>query len=120
MSNITFDSTELVNSTYAPRYIRHESAPDRILTLLELAREGGAIFVTEKYGIKTILVAGTLKAANQSALETAIDNFKELFSRKERDLDIGWAGNTRRYVATCKRHIFNRDYFNLNFVNNLL
>lgn len=116
MGSIKFDNVELVNSTYKPKYIRHESIPSRILALFELAREDGAVLISEKYGIKRIIITGNLKATTQSALETAIDNFKELFSRLEKNLDIDWAGDTRRYVATCVNHNFNRDYFHLTFV----
>ena len=116
MSSIIFDSVELVNSTYAPQYIKHESAPERDLSIMDLAREGGAILISEKYGKKYITVIGSLKAASQSALETAIDSFKELFSRVEKNLDISWGGGTRRYVATCQEHTFERSHLNITFV----
>jgi hypothetical protein len=116
MSSIKFDSVELVNSTYIPRFIRHESAPLRDLSLLELAREDGAILVSERYGMKIITIKGKLTASTQAALETAIDSFKELFSGVGKNLDIEWEGSTRRYVATCQKHIFNRDFFHLLFV----
>lgn len=116
MASITFDSTELVNSTYIPRFIKHESAPIRELHLLDLAKEDGTILVSEKYGVKHIVIIGKLTAASRSALDTAIDSFKELFSRKEKDLDIEWEAGTRRYVATCIRHNFDRDHFHNLFV----
>ena len=116
MASIKFDGTELVNSTYIPRYARHESAPLRDLSVLELAREDGAILVSERYGMKIITIKGKLTAATQSALETAIDSFKLLFSGVGKNLDIEWEGSTRRYVATCRKHIFNRDFFHLLFV----
>lgn len=118
MASIKFDSTEICNSTYIPRYVKHESAPLRELSLMELAREGGAILVSEKYGVKHIIISGKLTAASRSALDTAIDSFKELFSRKEKNLDIEYegSGNTRRYVATCIRHDFDRDYYHDLFV----
>ena len=114
--NVLFDNVELVTSSYAPKYVKHESTSLRNVALLELAREDGAVLISEKYGVKYITIVGSLKASSQSALETAIDNFKELFSRLEKDLDISWAGSTRRYVVTCVRHTFNRDYLNINFV----
>lgn len=113
---IQYDSTEILNTTYIPRFVKHESAPNREVSLLDLAREDGSVLVAEKYGVKRIILRGHLTAATESALETAIDNFKELFSRKEKDLDISWAGGTRRYVATCLRHEFDRDHFHLLFV----
>ena len=116
MPSIQFDGTEIVSTTYVPRYIKHESAPDRMLDIVGLAKEDGAVLISEKYNTKRIVVAGNIKANTQTALETAIDTFKELFSRNEKNLDIGWAGGTRRYVATCERHDFDRDYMHIGFV----
>ena len=116
MSTVKFDDVEIVADAYSPKSVKHESAPKRDLTLLDLARAGGSVFITEKYGIKTIVITGSLKAATSSALETAIDNFKELFSRVQKNLDIGFAGGTRRYVATCVFHNFNREHFNIDFI----
>ena len=115
MPSVTYDGVQIVNTTYVPRFVRHESAPSRDLSLLALAREDGSILVAEKYGTKSILIAGNIKASSQTNLETAIDVFKELFSRKAKDLNISWAGGTRTYEATCVNHIFNRDYMHINF-----
>lgn len=116
MASVKFDNTEILNTTYIPRYVKHESATDRILNILNLARENGDILISERYGIKRILLIGILTAATKSALETAIDSFKELFSHKEKNLDIEWEAGTRRYVATCGKHDFDRDHFNNLFV----
>ena len=114
--SIKFDGVEILTTTYIPRYVKHESAPERELTLLNLAREDGSVLVTEKYGTKTITLIGYLVGSSKSDLETKIDSFKELFSRKEKNLDIDWEAGTRRYVATCIRHNFDRDHFHLLFV----
>ena len=116
MASIKFDGTEILNTTYIPRFVKHESAPERDLSLVDLAGEDGSVLVAEKYGIKRIVLRGYLTATTQALLETAIDNFKELFSRKEKNLDISWEAGTRRYVATCVSHEFDRDHFHLLFV----
>ena len=115
-NSIKFDSQEILSTTYIPRFIKHESAPERELNILNLARDDGGVMVSERRGIKKIQVQGILTAATEALLETAIDNFKELFDRKEKNLDISWAGATRRYVATCSEHSFDRDHFHLLFV----
>ncbi|MHA1225118.1 MAG: choice-of-anchor R domain-containing protein [Candidatus Hodarchaeales archaeon] len=115
MPSVTFDGTEIVNTTYVPRFVKHESMPERALTLLELAREDGAVLVAEKYRTKRIIIAGNIKASSQSSLESSIDDFKELFSRVNKDLVISWAGGSRTYKATCIKHNFNRDYMHLLF-----
>ena len=110
---ITFDSVDITTAPYVPRFIKHETVPERILSLMSLAREDGSVIIAEKYGVKHILLQGIIYGSTQSDLETKIDIFKELFSREAKDLDISWEAGTRRYVATCVSHKFNRDYFNI-------
>jgi hypothetical protein len=114
--SIQFDSTELRNTTYIPRFVKHESATERDLNILNLARDDGGVLVNDRRGVKRITLQGILTATSESGLETAIDTFKELFSRVAKNLDISWAGSTRRYVATCQFHNFDRDFFHLLFV----
>jgi hypothetical protein len=116
MASIQFDGTELLTSAYMPQFLKHESAPDRQLMSLALARDDGEVLIAERYGRKTITLKGTLKASTQADLDTAIDAFKELLSRPEKNLDISWEAGTRRYVATCSRHEFDRDHYHTNAV----
>lgn len=116
-ASIKFDTTEIVNTTYIPRFIKHESATERFLNTLELAREDGSILISDKRGKKIIALQGILTGATEALLETAIDTFKELFARQEKNLDISWEGTgTRRYVASCIEHTFDRDHFHQLFV----
>jgi len=116
MSSVKFDNQELVGTTYIPRFVKHESATDRELNIQPLARDDGSVFISDRRGTKVILVQGILTAATEALLDAAIDSFKEIFARQEKNLDIEWAGGTRRYVATCKNHNFDRDHFNLLYV----
>ena len=115
-NSIQFDSTEILTSAYIPQYVKHESAPERELTAVSIARQDGHILVADRRGVKVITLRGTLVAASQDALDAAIDTFKELFSRQEKNLDISWNASTRRYVATCTNHTFDRDHYNTNAV----
>lgn len=96
--------------------MKHETTPERLLTTLPLARQDGEVLIADKRGRKIIQLKGTLIAANQSALDTAIDAFNELMSRQEKNLDITWEGGTRRFVATCINHSYDRDHYNTNAV----
>lgn len=116
MSSIKFDSTELVNTTYVPRFVKHESSPERENILLPITRQNGSVRVSSRYATKTITLQGILTGTTQANLEANIDAFKELFSRVDKNLDIDWNGATRRYVATCVKHEFDRDHFHLLFV----
>lgn len=117
MSSIQFDGEDIldVSGGIIPRYIKHESAPDRTLQTLPLAREDGEVLIYEKYGKKVIKMAGILQAASQDDLEDLIDTFKELTSRPEKTLSVDWAGGTLEYIATCSSFVVDRDHFHLNF-----
>lgn len=115
MGSITFDSTEILNTTYAPRFVKHESVPDRELASVPLAREDGESFIGERYGKKIVQLSGIITGTSQADLESKVDGFKELFARTEKNLDIDWNGSTRRYVATCTAHKFDRDHYHLLF-----
>ena len=116
MASVKFNTTEILDTTHIPRFIKHESIPDRDIVVMPLARDDGDIFIAERYGQKRIVLQGILTATSMSNLETAVDTFKDLFRGVQKNLDISWAGGTRRYVATCVRHDFDRDHFNLLFV----
>lgn len=116
MASIKFDNVELVDSTHITRYAKHESSPERDINLLQIADDNGSAIVSIRYGAKTINLAGILTAASPALLEAEIDTFKEVFSRENKYLDIDWSGGTRRYVATCQKHEFDRDHFHLLFV----
>jgi len=116
MPSVTFDSTEIVSTTYIPKFVKHESVATRELALLGLTAQDGAVLISEKYGVKRIFLSGHIKASSSANVETAIDVFTELFSRKEKNLDISWAGSTRRYVASCVSHNFDREASHISFV----
>lgn len=110
--SIQYDSTELLGATYIPRYVHHESSPDRIINSIKLARQDGEVIIDDTMAIKYIDIVGVLVGTSASDLETKIDAFKELIARKDKNLDISWAGGTRRYVCRSVEHKFNRDFFN--------
>lgn len=114
-SSIKFDSTDIVGTTYVPRFVKHESVADRILSTLGLARDDGEVFVSDRRGVKKVQLQGIITGTTQANLEAQIDTMTELFSRTEKNLDVDWNGSTRRYVATCTKHEFDRDHFHLLF-----
>jgi len=114
-TTVTFDSVSLQNINKVVKSARHDSAPNREIEILPLARNEGGVFVSEHYQSKAIRISGMIKASNQANLETEIDSFKELLSRKNKNLDISYAGGTRRYVAYSRSVNIDRDFFHLNF-----
>lgn len=111
--SIQYDSTELQNATYVPRYIKHETSPERLVNSLKLARQDGEVIINDTMAVKYIDISGVLIGTSRSDLETKIDAFKELIARKDKNLDISWAGGTRRYVCRSINHEFSRDFFHI-------
>ncbi len=112
-ASIKFDSTELANSTYTPRRVNHESSPNREIVTLPITRQDGSVKISSRYSEKIITIEGVITGTSAADLESKIDTMKELLSRQDKNLDIDWNGATRRYVATCQKHNFDRDHFNI-------
>lgn len=115
--SIKYDSTELLGATYIPRYVQHETAPERIINSVKLARQDGDVIIDDTMSIKYIDIVGILVGSSRSDLDTKIDAFKELISRRDKNLDITWGAGTRRYVCRSINHEFKRDYYNTNYVS---
>lgn len=111
-TSLKFDSTELINTTYVPRFGKHESAPEIQLNTMPVPHEDGSIQVSDRTGQKVIAVQGVLVGTSSDDLDSKIDAMKELFRRTNKNLDISWNAGTRRYVASCQKFEFNRDHFN--------
>lgn len=116
MNSVKFDNQELIGSPYITRIVSHESSADRSIITNPLSREDGSIFVSSRYGEKKIIIEGILSEVTPGDLESQIDTMLELISREQKNLDIAWNGTTRRYIATCKKHEFNRDHFHITWV----
>lgn len=117
MFSVTFNSIELVNSTYHLQYAKHQPVPDREIVMERLSNRDGEVIISNYYRSKRILVRGTIVGTSASDLQTKVDVFKELFSREAKDLDITpTGGSARRYVATCARHSLDQDYYNITFL----
>jgi len=110
---MSFDSVDLMASPYIVRYIKHDLWPDRNLTRENLAGERGTIVVDTEYGEKIFEVAGKITGTSQANLEANVDTFKELMSRKGKNLDIGYGDSTRRYVAYVEDLKVDRDFYHL-------
>ena len=114
--SILYDSTELLDATYIPRYVQHETAPDRLINSIKLARQDGEVIIYDTMAVKYIDVVGVLVGTSRSDLDDKIDAFKELISRKDKNLDLTWGAGTRRYVCRSIKHEFRRDFYNTSHV----
>lgn len=115
-STVTFDSFNLQDTTYKTREIQHESMDSRELKIQRLGRRDGGKLVSETFGVKRIILRGTITGTDIDDLEQNIDTMKEALNRQERNLDIEYASDTRRYKCSCTQIKIGRSHFHLTFV----
>lgn len=105
--DITFNSHDLqsYNPTtdvgIATNSIDHTNNPDTVAPVIALADANESALPTINYPSKQITITGVIKGSSQDDLDTRIDTFKGYFNAKKANLDIDYAGTTRRYTATA-------------------
>lgn len=113
---ITYDGTNILDNIQKTRLVQHESVADFNINTLKPSRADGTIFIDEFIDTKEIVIEGIIQGTSQDNLEQNIDTFNELMNRRNKNLDISYAGGTRRYVCIPQEIKYNRDYFHLLFV----
>ena len=117
MIELKFDNTTISNTTYFLEYSKHQTAPERDLELVKLPNRSGEVLISDNFRSKRILLKGAIVGTSPSDLQTKVDIFKELFSREAKNLDITPDGGLkRRYVATCLRHSFDQEAYNVTHI----
>lgn len=104
-TNATFNSNDIQTANIILSAIEHESMPDYTAKLYELAHGNKSVIPYTTHPSKTIVLRGTLIDTSISALDTLIDTFKSYFKGRDKNLDIDYAGGTRRYVCTLKNSV---------------
>ncbi|HMT18548.1 MAG TPA: phage tail family protein [Candidatus Saccharibacteria bacterium] len=97
---ISFDSHDLQTSSIITSSIEHHDIPDLDMPVSKIAHANRSAINKRNFPMKKIVVKGTLESTSVSALDTLRDTFLGYFLNKEANLDIGYAGGTRRYTAT--------------------
>lgn len=105
--DITFNSNDL--QTYSPttdvgivtNVIDHTDIPEKMAELYAIADANGSSIPSINYPSKKISIAGVIRGSTQDDLDSRIDTFKGYFNGKDKNLDIDYAGTTRRYIATA-------------------
>lgn len=106
--NISFDGNSLQTDYIKTEFIRHTDLPEKVATLYAVANANKSAIPAVEYPSKAISVTGALRVTDDilsgntlpEALDLLIDEFKGYFRGKEKNLDINYAGTTRRYTAT--------------------
>lgn len=104
-TNATFNTNDIQTTSIILSAIEHESMPDYTAKLYEIAHGNKSVIPYTTHPSKSITLRGTLVASSISALDTLIDTFKGYFKGRDKNLDIDYAGGTRRYVCTLRQAI---------------
>lgn len=98
---ISFNGNDLQTDNILTADIEHVGGPDVDALAAVLANANKSAVDSLYYPSKTIIVTGRIIGSSISDCESRIDTFKGYFAGvKEKNLDIGYAGSTRRYIAT--------------------
>lgn len=112
---VVYDGTSIQTSTIKVDQILHESIDHKTLDIQQLGRADGGKITAVMYAPKIIRLLGRITGTTQANLESNIETFKELISRQQKNLDIGYAGGTRRYITTASQFVMQREHFNLTY-----
>lgn len=112
---VNYDGTSLQTANILVDTIQHESISHKTLDIQTLGRADGGKIAAITYTPKVVVLTGTIKGSSQSDLESRIESLKELINRQQRNLDIGYAGGTRRYITTLSQFTMQRMHFNLSY-----
>lgn len=115
--SVTYDSVNILTGNYKITTLGHDSSSENIINSLKPSRQDGLVVISDNYNAKYIDIVGMIKGTSQANLETNIDSFKELISREDKNLDISYAGGTRRYVCRSIFCNISREYYQIIFAN---
>jgi hypothetical protein len=99
-TSISFDSNSLQTSSILTASIEHASLPAKEAQLYALAHGNKSTIPYVNYPNKSIRVSGKVIGSSVSNLDTLLDTFRGYFRGTDKNLDIGYGGSTRRYIAT--------------------
>lgn len=105
--DISFNSNSLQTYSVATHVgiitnsIEHTDLPEKVMSLYAKAAVNGSVISGINYPSRKITIAGVIKGSTQDDLDSRIDTFKTYFNGQDKNLDIDYAGGTRRYVATA-------------------
>jgi len=108
-TSVKFNDYQLDNID--PRIVEtlfHDSAPSREISIYKIARRDGEKLVASYFERKTISLKGYIQKDTTANLELAIDELKKMV-HLEGNLDIEYAGGTRRYRAIMSELAIERE-----------
>lgn len=99
--DISFNGLNINDLTnYWVEEISHEAPAKPEINLQKIARSNESLLLKKTYGIRTIKAAVVIEDSSIANMDSRMDDFKETMEASAKNLDIDYAGGTRRYVAT--------------------
>lgn len=113
---VSYDGYDLQNANVATKRAQHFSGGTKRLDIEDKGNEHRQSLLNAWYKRKTIVVEGYLSSTSESALHLEVDDLKEALDQENANLDIAYAGSTRRYKATVASVEIPEDFYNLSWV----
>lgn len=107
-TSCSFDSNSLQTSGIITQGIDHFSGPTKKQPIYGISHANYSAIPYISYPSKTVVVTGLLKADSITDMDALIDTFNGYFVGKDKNLDIGHNGGTRRYICTPETPIIDR------------
>lgn len=102
-TGLTFATFNLQTNNIITSDIDHFSIPEKDAKLYALAHANQSSLPFVSYPSKTINTKGYITDTTIALLDTRLDLFKGYFIGTDQNLDIDYAGGTRRYIATVNK-----------------
>lgn len=115
--SITLNNVNINTGNTTVRTVQHDSMPKIFINSLKPTRQDGEKLINTKLSSKIITIEGTVKGDDQDTYESNLDTLKDNFNIERKNLDIEYAGATRRYSVTLRSFTTIRDFFNVSFAN---
>lgn len=100
---ISYNGFDMQTANVITSEIGDTTSFERILGVYNILRRAGAKITDDTDTVKIIPVSGGLESTNTATLEQLIDSFNAAMTGVEANLDIGWGGGTRRWIATPQK-----------------
>jgi hypothetical protein len=106
--DISFDSNNLQTASILTQDIKHEGLPTKDAKIYSFSHANKSSIPFVSYPQRSISVKGVLNGSSIANLDSIIDTFKNYFLGTDKNLDIGYNGSTRRYIATAANILVDR------------
>lgn len=107
-TTILFDGNSLQTDNIITNDIDHFSGPNKNAPIYAVGHGNRSAIPWVGWPSKTITITGTLLSDSIADMDALIDTFKGYFIGKDKFLDIGYNGSTRRYTCTPEQPVITR------------